>query len=119
MGKKDLKNTQTGRTEISIAKIGLITAVAVALITCMGTMVPRLLELMFSEPTAVAVESQPIVVATSANVSEPTQMPTLRIEPTATQMPNTAILSGLRYQPLLPRRKYSLRHYPSRLKAEK
>ena len=99
MGKKDSENTQTGRTEISIAKIGLITAVAVALITCMGTMVPRLLELMFSEPTAVAVESQPIVVATSANVSEPTQMPTLRIEPIATQMPNTAIPPTLTQPP--------------------
>ncbi|MBK9007757.1 MAG: hypothetical protein IPM31_12270 [Anaerolineae bacterium] len=94
MSKKESESTQTGKTEISIAKIGLITAVAVAFISCMGTVALPFFQYL-TEQTTPTVEVQPTVDEQGNNDPEPTRQLTVQVEPTiapatSTQSPPTS-----------------------------
>ncbi|GEM_PF-6615616 len=105
MSKKDSEGTHTGKTEISIAKIGLITAIAVALISCMGTIAVPFFQYLTNWATPTS-KVQPTIAEQGSSDLPPAMMPNAQVEqntlpaiftqspPTSTPIPPTLTQSS-------------------------
>lgn len=89
--KKQNSSQESGKTEVSVAKIGLISTIAVAAITCIGSVLialgPDAIK-HFATPTA---EVQPVLVAVNTERPEAPVEPTLRVVPTAVPATSTSV----------------------------
>lgn len=89
--KKQNSSQESGKTEVSVAKIGLIGTIAVAAITCIGSVLialgPDAIK-HFATPTA---EVQPVLVAVNTERPEAPVEPTLRVVPTAVPATSTSV----------------------------
>ncbi|MCC6500527.1 MAG: hypothetical protein IT313_09710 [Anaerolineales bacterium] len=88
--KKQNSSQESGKTEVSVAKIGLISTVAVAIITCIGTVVVSLAPYLPWNRATATVEAPRIPIVSNTNTSEAIFLPTLQIASTAVPVTSTS-----------------------------